>query len=449
MTPYAKRYLLRRKRARLEKIAVRVVILAGDQSIIGRNINTARLSQTTNALSTVTSQYNNIAATPSTYRTLTAGIRNLSYPENRALYSYTGVGQGLAAALASQFPDEQIIYVPVAFGDTALVNGPWADSAGTANADAVDHINSLMATPGTKLHGIYWMGGITDATNAVSTAAYQTELEKLIVGWRDRIRGNSEAIPFVIGALNPLFVSTTTGAPAIVAAQKAITLPNVRYVDSFIGFDNVQVYSASGNTSMGYALAGMTTICNETFVPVNGGTTLNTLDWFLRNGSNASGIILNEKAYVTSNAAFDAPVQVYGTADYAISTDLSFVGCTTQTLGIRARASASFSAMSGWTLRAICTSGTTLTWTLRRIASGSGTGNGVVVGTFVEPLTANMTRNVRWELKGTSLRVLIDGVEQIAVTDATYNRQGANGIYSFGTTATVGIYLDNYVVTTI
>jgi hypothetical protein len=448
LTPYAKRYLLRRKRARLEKIAVRVVILAGDQSIIGRNINTARLSQTTNALGTVTSQYNNIAATPSTYRTTTAGIRNFTYPENRAIYGYTGVGQGLAAALASQFPGEQIIYVPVAFGDTALVNGPWADSTGTANADAVDHINSLMATPGTKLHGIYWMGGITDATNAVSTAAYQTELEKLINGWRNRIRGNSEAIPFVIGALNPLFVSTTTGAPAIVAAQKAITLPNVRYVDSFIGFDNTTVYSASGNTSMGVALAGSTTICNETFVPVNGGTTLNTLDWFLRNGANASGIILNERAYVISNAAFDAPVQVYGTADYAISADLSFVGCTTQSFGIRARASASFSAMSGWTLRATCTTGT-LTWTLRRIASGSGTGTGVVVGTFAEPLSADMSRNVRWELKGTSLRVLVDGVERIAVTDATYNRQGANGIYGIGTTATVGIYLDNYVVTTI
>jgi hypothetical protein len=78
-----------------------------------------------------------------------------------------------------------------------------------------------------------------------------------------------------------------------------------------------------------------------------------------------------------------------------------------------------------------------------------GTGTGVVVGTFAEALSADMSRNVRWELKGTSLRVLVDGVERIAVTDATYNRQGANGIYGIGTTATVGIYLDNYVVTTI
>ena len=91
------------------------------------------------------------------------------------------------------------------------------------------------------------------------------------------------------------------------------------------------------------------------------------------------------------------------------------------------------------------------TWELHRVDNGFD----VVVGLSAQELIAGTTYRLALDMSGTSIRVLVDGVQLISVTDANITLAGRGGVSlgfpaSGATTITdaIGMHLDNFQVTT-
>jgi hypothetical protein len=75
-------------------------------------------------------------------------------------------------------------------------------------------------------------------------------------------------------------------------------------------------------------------------------------------------------------------------------------------------------------------------WELVRDVGGTLT----ILGSWAETLSAGNSRTVKLEIRGTALKVYVDGVERISVTDNTHSAAGRVGVRSDGTQAATARY---------
>lgn len=88
---------------------------------------------------------------------------------------------------------------------------------------------------------------------------------------------------------------------------------------------------------------------------------------------------------------------------------------------------------------------TNLRWELGKTVGGSGTS----LGTFSQSLTANTDYVVTLRMRGTSISLLIDGIERIAATDSAHTAVGRPMLDGYTTTSvtnTTGIHIGNFKV---
>ncbi|MBN8909473.1 MAG: hypothetical protein J0H99_23425, partial [Rhodospirillales bacterium] len=359
----------------------------------------------------------------------------------------------------AQHPDDIIVIIPVGWGSTTLVttNGSgttgapqWIEPTGNLNIAAVNQVNAFMsAYPSAVIHSMHWIQGENDAgggTPATETQYYDG-LTAIVNGWRTRITGNSTAVPFVIGSMVPAYAGSGSGLDVSTAQRNvANDLTNVHYVDTIVGFDDGLHYIHQGASSLGLAMGraacGLTTgsILNDSFASLADGADVSTLDWAYRSGSGV--VAQNGRIFFQSTArAIDAPVQPAGINDYAVGAHLTFLPFSSQALSLRGRA-IGYSSMTGYELRF---SSGTKTWSLIRFDGSSASGSGAAtLGSYVDStLTSGNTRTAYLDMRGSTIRAVIDGVERIAATDATYNSSlGACGLIGNGSTTTTGIHVD-------
>jgi hypothetical protein len=88
----------------------------------------------------------------------------------------------------------------------------------------------------------------------------------------------------------------------------------------------------------------------------------------------------------------------------------------------------------------------TASWTLIKVVNGTRT----ALGSFAQTLTAGSTYRVRLDMSGTTIRVFVDGVQRISVTDAGIAAAGRGGVVlgddataGAAVSDTVGLHLDN------
>lgn len=123
----------------------------------------------------------------------------------------------------------KVLLVPAAQGGTPLtrVTGPtWKPSSAGLYTNAITQANgAIAAEAGSRIVAVLWLQGETDGDLAATGAAYQTEFDALIAGFRSSITGAS-GVPFIIGQMVPEYLSTGTrteinavhaGAPARLA----------------------------------------------------------------------------------------------------------------------------------------------------------------------------------------------------------------------------------------
>lgn len=441
------------------------VPLAGQSNICGRY---AFSSLDVAAMPANVRQYANIASDTGTYRTLLTNTLPLYHPENTIASNYYGPGNAIIREIALANPDKLVVAIPCGWGSTTLVttNGSgttgapqWAEPSGNLNVAAVNQINAFMAAnPTAVLHSIHWIQGENDAGGASPTdqATYYAALSALIAGWRTRITGNSSAVPFIIGSMTPGFVAgaSTVPATAIQNAHKqaAANLTNVKYVQAPQSWDDGLHYTKGGARGIGVSMGRTAlnavpgTLFTEPFTGTDGAS-LTTVDWTQRSGT--GGLLIGNKAYVTgTGSVYDAPVPVAGTNDYAVGADFTFASRPgSAELALRLR-SVGVSAMTGYELRYNGATGAGQ-WAIIRFDGSSAFGAGTTtLGTYADNVSSG-ARSVRFVASGDTLKAIIDGVERISVTDPTYTAQlGSHGLVGKGTSSTVGIFADNYYVTT-
>lgn len=118
------------------------------------------------------------------------------------------LGPGLAFAryYAQAFPNRRVLLVPTAWSGQAVVGGTWdPDTPGARFSGAIQIFNSAMAAagPDANFAGILWIQGESDGDNNTTQAAYSAKLLTLIDAFRSRLRGASEATPFVMVGMVP------------------------------------------------------------------------------------------------------------------------------------------------------------------------------------------------------------------------------------------------------
>jgi hypothetical protein len=62
---------------------------------------------------------------------------------------------------------------------------------------------------------------------------------------------------------------------------------------------------------------------------------------------------------------------------------------------------------------------------------------------------SGQTHNVKLQMRGTSIKVFVDGAERISVADSTITGAGRAGVYtgSYDNTDTWGMHIDNFTAT--
>ncbi|KAF0218801.1 MAG: laminin G sub domain [Geobacteraceae bacterium] len=80
-------------------------------------------------------------------------------------------------------------------------------------------------------------------------------------------------------------------------------------------------------------------------------------------------------------------------------------------------------------------------WTLAKIVSGTFTQLG---STYAQTLTVGNIYNVKVQAVGSTIKMFVDGVERVSVTDTAITTAGKAGLRSQLGTATTGYHLDNF-----
>lgn len=86
----------------------------------------------------------------------------------------------------------------------------------------------------------------------------------------------------------------------------------------------------------------------------------------------------------------------------------------------------------------------TVRWELYILNAGSAT----LIGSFSETLTIDQSYTIKLEMRGTTIKGYVDGVERASVTNSTITAAGKAGVWVEGNTGnTAGLHLDNFVAT--
>lgn len=92
-------------------------------------------------------------------------------------------------------------------------------------------------------------------------------------------------------------------------------------------------------------------------------------------------------------------------------------------------------------------------WELRKDTTTGGVNSGTLLGSFAETLTAGQTYSLTLDMRSSSIRMLVNGIERAAVTDTSVSGAGRGGVRlgSGGADAAVtdaaGLHLDNFRIT--
>ncbi|MEO1493042.1 MAG: sialate O-acetylesterase [Pseudomonadota bacterium] len=127
--------------------------------------------------------------------------------------THMGLDISFAEAVLAERPGTCVIFVPGAEGGTGFQTGHWRPGD-VRYDDAVQRVNDAMAAlPGAHLAGILWHQGESDVGNA----AYQSDLDALVVGLRQDITAAGPTTPFVVGGLVPGWVQLDSARQAVQA----------------------------------------------------------------------------------------------------------------------------------------------------------------------------------------------------------------------------------------
>lgn len=175
------------------------------------------------------------------------------------------------------------------------------------------------------------------------------------------------------------------------------------------------------------------------------GANISTLGFSLLSGDTGSFLITAaeraRRSTNSSNAQYTWPTDLPSSADYDVEADFTFLSDnTTERVGIIGRASSS-----------------ARTFYLARIYNISSTTANVqpwkaVAGAFTQlgsnyAISSSGTYNIRLSMAGTAIKVFVDDVERISVTDSSVTAAGRIGVYTSTDTQThsdtTGIHIDN------
>jgi hypothetical protein len=156
------------------------------------------------------------------------------------------------------------------------------------------------------------------------------------------------------------------------------------------------------------------------------------------NGSGLLKLLTNKIETVNFGRASALSSTVLTSADYDVSADVTMnVTGWGNSAGVQGRFVGNYS--DGH--EAYFSEGTH-TWNLRRWTGG----NPTALGSYADPTFTSGTKNLRLSMVGSALKVYVDGVLRISVTDATITAANKAGLYSEGGIHN-GILLDNFLVT--
>jgi hypothetical protein len=145
----------------------------------------------------------------------------------------------------------------------------------------------------------------------------------------------------------------------------------------------------------------------------------------------------------TSFASFYYVNQAPGTADYDVIADVVRVGTQARPLGPGGRL-----ASNGASGYAVNFNDVSDQWELHRITSTSASS---VLGTWVNAPTIGVAVSVKLEMRGTAIKVYMDGTERISVTDGNVTAAGFAGLFGYASSNgsdSSGSHVDNLVAQT-
>lgn len=188
----------------------------------------------------------------------------------------------------------------------------------------------------------------------------------------------------------------------------------------------------------------MATIVNDTFTGESDGTALNShtgetgatwTDSFSGSGGIkvlAAGRVYSDGVSVSTHKASGTP----GSADYPVSADI-----LPQTQATLFEAGVSGRLIAAGTYYRAAYSTTSAWWTLYQFVGHTPT----LLGTYSQALTNGNTYRVTLDMVGTTIRLLVDGVQRISVTDTAVTLAGVAAVYIHQGSPTTGLHVDNFV----
>lgn len=203
-------------------------------------------------------------------------------------------------------------------------------------------------------------------------------------------------------------------------------------------------YTSNGTCVVSYRIGKDSIFAQDNFTGSAGqDVTIYNTDWFksIYNVADQQFIITDEQRAITTSSASGTPVfyhrNIPATADYDVSADIH-IKSAIETVGIIGRASGDstrnhyMAQFAGSTVKLFRVIG----WvTATQLAFKNIT------------LTAGQTYNLKLSMFGDSIKVYVDNVEQISVTDSTITEKGMVGIrnfYSSPISYTTGMHIDNF-----
>jgi hypothetical protein len=197
------------------------------------------------------------------------------------------------------------------------------------------------------------------------------------------------------------------------------------------------------------------TVASDTFTDTTGvlltSHTSGGVTWTRHSSSNAGtdGIITSEDR-VRRDAANHVMYYASGvpaTADYSVEADVHVKSIlSSDAIGVVGRLSTS---ADTYYLARYSTSGATDQWELSKTVAGTITS----LGTYAQTLTVGTSYNLKLDMQGSTIRLLVNDVQRVSVTDTSISTTGRGGVrigFSGATSVPAdgtGLHIDNFAVT--
>jgi concanavalin A-like lectin/glucanase superfamily protein len=229
-----------------------------------------------------------------------------------------------------------------------------------------------------------------------------------------------------------------TGSPATSASVAMVTAPYATTVTGTAGILNYWRLGESTLSSDSFTGTAGTDLGSHTSDNGAGWTrwVVDTPTAVLTSGNRLTRNGVGGISYLTS--------VVPNTADYQVSADVYVASLITDdAAGVVGRFDTTNTNATRYMARYNVTKGW---WELRKDVNGAGSS----LGTWTATLTVGQTYNVALDMKGTTIRMLVDGVVRASVTDTSISGVGAAGIRlgsgntGASPTDTTGLHLDNF-----